>query len=281
MKSDSPKLATPPLLAAAALALLAPAVPAPAQPSLTPHKLTVTKSGSGTGTVRSIAGGIDCGGKCENAYSPGVPVTLQATSGTGFFVGWTGACSGTSPRCSFTMTESRSVGAKFELPKLRVRKDGPSRDFRVLSVGPGIDCGGSCTASFDAGSTVTLEAKGGPSTHFPKWPDGKAGLRFDARVGELFVEVGVGAEESVLAVTAAGSPAFRVRETGQRCALTPGMAGACRLPLEKGRTYTLVSESGRLQFRFGGAAGDCIGKEECSFRVSPDRPTTVSVMTAP
>lgn len=248
-----------------------------AQPNPTPYKLSISKSGSGTGTVKSQAGGIDCGGKCGNSYSPGVPVKLQAQNGTGFFVGWSGDCQGTSPGCNLVMTSSRNVTAKFELPKLNVRKDGAARDFQIVSSKPGIDCGGSCTANFEAGGSITLEAKGGPATQFPKWPGGGTGRTHTVAMSRPFVEVIVANEPTLLAVTASGYPEFMVRETNQQCLLSPGTAGACRLALEKGRTYTLAGVGGPFTWNVNPGGAVCLRQHECRVRIDSDRQTVVTL----
>jgi hypothetical protein len=77
----------------------------------------VTLAGSGTGTVSSSPGGINCPGVCSASFRPqGTSVTLTATpTGGSTFTGWSGACSGTSTTCTFTSGE-RSVTATFTPP---------------------------------------------------------------------------------------------------------------------------------------------------------------------
>jgi List-Bact-rpt repeat protein len=75
--------------------------------------LTVTLTGSGSGTVTSSPAGINCGIDCSEAYATGTEVTLTATPASGStFAGWSGACTGTS--CKVTMSQARSVTATFE-----------------------------------------------------------------------------------------------------------------------------------------------------------------------
>ncbi len=77
--------------------------------------LTVSKAGTGTGTVTSAPKGIDCGSTCAANFDVGKKVTLLAAEGAGStFVGFSGACTGTGP-CKVTMSEARSVTATFEL----------------------------------------------------------------------------------------------------------------------------------------------------------------------
>ena len=53
--------------------------------------LSISKSGTGSGTVTSSPGGINCGSDCLQAYDYGTSVTLTATPATGStFAGWSG-----------------------------------------------------------------------------------------------------------------------------------------------------------------------------------------------
>jgi PKD repeat protein len=71
--------------------------------------LTVSRAGSGSGSVSSTPGGIGCGPGCQASFEPGTVVTLTATPDAGsVFAGWSGDCSGTGS-CQVTMSQARSV----------------------------------------------------------------------------------------------------------------------------------------------------------------------------
>jgi hypothetical protein len=75
--------------------------------------LSVTKAGTGDGTVTSDPAGIDCGATCGANYPSGTVVTLTATPDAGsVFIGWSGACTG-SGSCVVTMDAAKSVTATF------------------------------------------------------------------------------------------------------------------------------------------------------------------------
>jgi M6 family metalloprotease-like protein len=79
----------------------------------TGYTLTVTKAGTGNGTVTSNPAGINCGVTCSASYASGISVTLTATAPLGStFTGWSGACTGTGS-CVTTMSAARSVTATF------------------------------------------------------------------------------------------------------------------------------------------------------------------------
>ena len=81
--------------------------------SATLYTLTVTKAGTGTGTVISSPAGINCGVDCSQDYDHGTLVTLTPTPGVGQqFDGWSADCSG-SGACVVTMDQARSVTATF------------------------------------------------------------------------------------------------------------------------------------------------------------------------
>ncbi len=82
--------------------------------TITARLLTVTKVGTGSGTVTSDPAGINCGATCAAGFSDGTVVTLTATPDAGSkFDGWSG-----DPDCSdgqVTMDADKSCTATFTL----------------------------------------------------------------------------------------------------------------------------------------------------------------------
>jgi endoglucanase len=87
--------------------------------SVSTFTLTVSKSGTGDGTVISSPTGIDCGPSCSASFDADAAVTLTATPSSGSrFVHWSGACKG-KKTCTVAMTSSMNVTAVFKQSKRR------------------------------------------------------------------------------------------------------------------------------------------------------------------
>jgi prepilin-type N-terminal cleavage/methylation domain-containing protein len=77
------------------------------------YSLTVTKAGTGSGTVSGS--GISCGSTCSSNYVTGTGAALSASATAGStFSGWSGACSGTGS-CNLTINANKAVTATFAL----------------------------------------------------------------------------------------------------------------------------------------------------------------------
>ncbi len=79
--------------------------------------LTVETGGTGTGSVTSDPGGIDCGASCSQTYAVNGHVTLTQHPAPGsVFAGWSGGgCFGRSQTCEVVMNVSQTVTANFDL----------------------------------------------------------------------------------------------------------------------------------------------------------------------
>ena len=130
------------------------------------HMLTVSVSGSGT--VTSADGYINCPGTCSHTYAWGTPVTLNAMPASGWsFSGWSGACSGTG-QCNLTMTQDQSVSATFTQNSytLTVSTFGSGT---VTSSDGYINCPGTCTHTYLSLTDVTLTATPAQGWSFSGW----------------------------------------------------------------------------------------------------------------
>jgi len=79
------------------------------------YTLTVSKLGTGSGTIASSPRGISCGATCSHGYGQGTAVTLTATPArASAFAGWSGACRGASS-CKVTTNADITVMANFML----------------------------------------------------------------------------------------------------------------------------------------------------------------------
>lgn len=134
--------------------------------------LSVTKMGTGSGSITSSPPGIDCGTDCVGEYLPGTAVTLTATASTGsVFSGWTGACSGCGDlrNCSVIANEDKACGAVFSgIHTLTVLRRGTGVGM-VMSTPGGISCGSDCTESYPHGYSVVLTAQPGAGSSFGGW----------------------------------------------------------------------------------------------------------------
>lgn len=80
----------------------------------TSYPLSVTKEGTGSGTVTSAPAGIDCGATCSASFALSSRVTLTATPASGSsFSGWGGSCSGQAATCTVTVIGARNATASF------------------------------------------------------------------------------------------------------------------------------------------------------------------------
>jgi hypothetical protein len=130
--------------------------------------VTVQKSGTGSGTVTDSTGTLHCGATCTADLSVGQTVTLTAIPAAGSsFSGWSGACTGSSPTCSLTVSADTTVTAIFvkKLVALVVRKSG---NGSVSSRPAGVACGSRCRFAFAPG-VVTLIARAAAGWHFVRW----------------------------------------------------------------------------------------------------------------
>jgi DNA-binding beta-propeller fold protein YncE len=135
-----------------------------------PTQETLTVSTTGSGAVSGAPGAISCPGVCSEHFNQGRLVTLTAhPAAHQKLIGWSGCLVQANPaECKVTMSEAKAVSATFApIPQLALGVAlGGSGRGTVTSFPPGISCPGTCSASFDEGSTVYLMAAPSPGSGF-------------------------------------------------------------------------------------------------------------------
>ena len=230
--------------------------------------LSVTKSGTGAGTVTSDIGLINCGATCSDIY-PGSTVTLTAAPNAGStFIGWTGGgCSGTGT-CVVTVSAATTVNAQFDLlPQTLTVTLAGTGSGTVTSAPAGINCPGTCASAFAANSTVTLTAVAAGGSSFAGWSG--AGC---SGVGTCVVTM-----SAAQAVTATFNlPSFNLTVTKSGTGggtVTSAPAGincgaTCVAPFVSGSTVTLTAVANGGSSFIGWSGGGCSGTGTCVVTMS-------------
>jgi hypothetical protein len=239
--------------------------------------LSVTRSGSGSGTVTSVPAGITCGAQCSSGYAYGTSVTLTATPGSGsHFAGWSGGCSGSATTCTVSMIQARSVTATFNQGTqygLTVFKSGTGSG-PVTSNPGGIVCGSTCSAGYAQGTIVTLTATPNTNSTFSGWSGACTGTASTCVVtmdAVKSVTATFNMKGYALTVTKAGTGSGPVVSSPSGIAC----GSSCSASFTNGANVTLTAtpNSGSV---FAGWSGACTGTATCVVSMSAARQVTAT-----
>jgi hypothetical protein len=245
----------------------------PSCTSATLRLLTVTKAGTGAGTVTSSPSGISCGGSCAAQFSDGASVTLTAAASTAStFTGWSGGgCSGTGT-CTVTMDANKTVTATFESDKtLTVAKAG-SGTGTVTSGPAGIDCGATCTHAYVHGTSVTLTATASTGSSFAGWSGDCSGTTCVLTMSADHTATATFETDKTLTAGKSGDGAGSISSSpaGISCGAT------CSHAFTHGTSVTLTA-SPTSTSQFAGWSGDCTGTT-CVLTMSADHTATATFL---
>jgi hypothetical protein len=138
------------------------------------YTLTVTKAGTGGGTVTGNPAGINCGDDCSETYDQGTSVTLTATPASGStFEGWSGDadCSDGVVLMNVNKTCTATFNPQVVGYTLTVIKSGTGNGT-VNSSPTGINCGSDCSETYTKIQKVKLTAKADTDSTFNGWESG-------------------------------------------------------------------------------------------------------------
>jgi Divergent InlB B-repeat domain len=235
----------------------------------TSYPLDTAAIGSGTGTITSNVGGINCGVTCSATYASGTLVTLTATpSGASAFNGWSGDCSGTST-CVVTMSQARNVAADFgpQTRLLTVAKAGTGTGTVASDVG-GISCGATCSANIADGTVVTLTPTASSGARFTGWSGDCSGT------GACVVTM---SQARTVTATFIAVYTLSVAKTGSGTVTGTGIAcgATCNADYDDGTVVTLTAAAAS-GFRFTGWTSACSGTSTCVVTMSQARAVTAN-----
>jgi hypothetical protein len=241
--------------------------------------ITVSKSGTGTGTVTSSPPGIDCGSDCSEPYNQGTIVTLTATPDAGStFWGWSGDCSNTGP-CAVTMNASKTVTAIFQLQpteqySLTVNKTGTGIGT-VTSDPSGINCGEDCNEAYNQGTNVTLTATPASGSTFGGWSgdadcsDGVVVMNANKTCTATFNPQLVGYTLTVIK-SGTGSGTVTSSPAGINC------GSDCSETYTKVQKVKLTAKADATSTFTGWSDGGCSGTKTCTVTVDSEITVTAS-----
>ncbi|MDP2606180.1 MAG: NPCBM/NEW2 domain-containing protein [Deltaproteobacteria bacterium] len=239
----------------------------------TSYSLTVSKSGTGTGTV--AATGISCGADCSEVYTSGTSVVLTATAAGGStFAGWSGGgCTGTGT-CTVTMSAATTVTATFNLASgfaLTVSvavqaTSGGSASGRVVSNPAGIDCGTDCSETYTSGLPVKLTPLPGTGSVFAGWTGNS-----DCTDGSVTMDANKSCianfslNQALLTVTTNGNGTVNSTSGGMTC------SSSCTYPLSLGSTITVRATPSTGSSFSGWSGAGCSGTGDCNITLSTNQ----------
>ncbi|WP_181183921.1 InlB B-repeat-containing protein [Prosthecodimorpha hirschii] len=243
--------------------------------------VSVSKNGTGAGSVTSSPSGIDCGATCSTTFAYATSVTLTAApDNASVFGGWSGSCAGTSTTCTLSADAAKSVIATFtnasDPQTLTVAKSGTGSGT-VTSSPSGISCGATCSSTFTTNTSVTLTAVAANGSSFSAWGGACSGSSATCTVTmsaarSVTATFNTSNSKVLVAVTKTGSGTGTVTSnpSGINCGST------CSMQVNTGTSVTLTATVGK-KTKFKGWSGGCTGKATtCTFTASTDKSVTAN-----
>ena len=236
------------------------------------HTLALTVSGGGAVSGGPIA---NCRNACDVHVPEGTSVILNAVADAGSdFIGWSGACTGTSV-CTVRVNSDLRLAAAFA-----ARPAPPGNHNLVVSIAgagtvrsipPGIDCASLCVAVFDDGTSIALDAVAATGSRFAGWSGACLGRA--ACVLKLSADATVAATFETPPPPPPGGHTLSVTVDGEgTVGSTPGgidCGFSCSAGFEAGTKVTL-SRAAAGGWRFAGWSGACSGAGACTIRMDGD-----------
>jgi hypothetical protein len=256
--------------------------------NLTEWQLTVTKLGTGTGTVMSAPAGIACGATCAAGFTNGTSVTLEGVSGLHTRpVHWAGCTSVIENKCLVTMSSAMAVIATFPLESqylehtVTVLKKGTGKGT-VTSAPGGIDCGSDCSEIYLHKTVLTLTPNPAAGSVFDHWAGGGCAsftgpcvtsVTSSPRVRAFFVAVGK--RTLTVAKAGTGSGTVKSKPAGIECGSTCSAEFDASVKFNTA-TKVVLKAAPSSGSTFTGWSGACSGTAACKVQMNEARSVTAT-----
>ncbi len=231
-----------------------------------PSNYTLSVSTSGSGTVTSAPGGINCGSTCSAGYTSGTSVTLTATAAAGYsFSGWGGSCSGLGSTCTVTMSANRTATAIFATTGTSTGS--PVLFFSDLDSGPNtggennqgvfVTVWGKNFGATQGSGTVTVG--GGAVARYLLWSDNKIIVQLGAATtsGNIVVTSSASQSSNGLPFTVRAGAIYyvAVNGTGNGAIASPMSPSAAYGQMGPGKTFYFRGGTYNQNYSGGGVYG--------------------------
>ena len=243
------------------------------------YTLTVSRAGTGTGTVTSNPTGINCGSTCSTTLNSGTAVTLSTIPAVGStFAGWSGNCTAAG---TVTMTGNMGCTATFNSSGYTLTTSVVNEVTSSGTAGgtidsnpAGISCGSDCTETYGAGVIVTLTPKPAANSKFKAWSG-----HSDCTDGS----VSMGANKTCTATFTLNTLSLSVSKTGNGnvTSIPSGIScgTACSFNFVAGTAVTLKAAPD-AGFAFAGWSGGCTGTGDCNVTLSSSTTVTANFVNS-
>jgi hypothetical protein len=240
-------------------------------------RVTVNRSGTGSGTITSSPTAINCANDCSATYVKDTTVSLTAVAAAGSaFAGWSGNADCSDG--SITVNADINCTATFNLTSAYTLTTNIANEItssgsaggRIISNPIGIDCGTDCTETYPSGRVVTLAPIAAANSKFAGWTgdadctDGSVIMYSSKTCTAKFAIAAV-----ILSVSKQGKGKIASATSGIDC------GSACSSTVTAGSTVSLraTADPG---FIFSGWSGGCAGTGDCTITLSSNTTVTAN-----
>ncbi len=230
--------------------------------------LSVSKSGTGNGTITSTPAGISCGASCSAMYKNNSTVSLSATpDACSTFTGWSGDCAGTTTPVNIVMNGAKTCSANFTINAFTITASAGANGTISPSGINTVNCGGSQTftispaAGYHIADVLVDGSSVGAATSYAF-----SNITANHTISATFINT----YTLMVAKAGTGSGTVTSSPSGINCGT------GCAATYTDGTTVSLTASAGTDSIFAGWSGGGCSGTGSCTATIDSDKTVTAS-----